>query len=582
MLADLLLPPIPALLLTRIDSTPDTLTLALTATQATTPCPLCSVAATRIHSTYSRAPADLPCTYLRLRLVLAVRRWFCDNPACPRILFCERLGPALPVYARLTGHLQLRGLRVGSKPGAAFGALVGFPTSPTTLLRLVRQAPLPDLPTPRVLGVDDFAFRKGQTYGTILIDLERHHRVDLLPDREPATVIAWLHAHPGVEIISRDRASAYAAAATEGAPAAVQVADRFHLVVNLSDAVQRLWDRFPGALQQGTEHLAPQASQSLAPLAPPQTSVPSAAAPAAPKLSPPPGPAALAEPPLVGGAHSAPPTPGTARTAQRFAAVKALQAQGLGQRAIATRLGWHRRTVRRYMVADQVPARGAGRQAQSQVRMYVPYLRRRWAAGCHNRTQLWQELHEQGYCGSYTSVYRALIRLFGVGRTPTGAGARAGGSAVGPRGEPDAPGEVRPLTARQARWLILRRPEELTAEETVQRGELLTACPTVVQTEPLVQRFLRMVRERQGAELDGWVADALSSGVAELRNFAIGLKRDYAAVQAGLTLPWSHERAAYCTPSPRSSRSGPLHFGRRCHLVGHLAGRRNTQLPRSL
>lgn len=528
MLAAVLLPPIPALHLTAVTPTDDRIIVTLTATQATAACPLCTWQATRIHSSYARVPTDLPWAGTTVRLVLTVRRFFCDNPACERRLFCERLGPALRVYAHQTTRraaiLQRLGLRVGSKPGARLGRELGLPTSPTTLLRLMRQTVLPPAPTPRVLGLDDFALRKGQTYGTILLDLERHCPIDLLPDRTVETVATWLRAHPGIEIISRDRARAYAEAATLAAPTATQVADRFHLTQNLGDAVQRLLDRFPGALQQVTEQLAAQAAQTLRP---------------AGALTPPSAPA----PPPVNAAAAPVPTPpataGTLRTQQRFAAVKELQAQGVSQRTMARRLGLNRRTVRRYLVADVVPVRGQGRQQQSSARAYIPYLRRRWAEGEHNMVQLWEELRQQGYRGSYSSLYRLLRRLFGRGdrwggaRTPQTVAPHTGTGVLAPVAE------IRPLSARQARWLLLRPLAELTARESQQRTWLVEACPAVAKALPLLERFRTMVRERQGAELANWIADAMNSGVAELRNFAIGLKRDFAAVQAGLTLIWS-------------------------------------------
>ena len=577
MLAAVLLPPIPALQLTAVTPTADRIIVTLTATQATAACPLCTCPATRIHSPYARVPTDLPWDGTTVRLVLTVRRFFCDNPTCERKLFCERLGPALRVYAhqttRRTATLQRLGLRVGSKPGARLSRELGLPTSPTTLLRLMRQTVLPPAPTPRVLGLDDFALRKGQTYGTILLDLERHCPIDLLPDR----------------------ASAYAEAATLAAPTATQVTDRFHLVQNLSDAVQRLLDRFPGALHAVTEQLAAQVAQTLRPAdapAPLSTPLPppaagDAGAAAAPDNSAARSPVGVAAPASLVPPLAAPvPTPAatasTIRTQQRFAAVKELQAQGLSQRAMARRLGLNRRTIHRYLVADTVPVRGQGPQQQSSARRYIPYLRRRWAEGEHNGVQLWEEVRQQGYRGSYSSLYRLLRRLFGRG--DRWGGARPTRTVAPPTGTGVlAPVvEVRPLSARQARWLLLRPREELTATESQQRAWLREACPAAATAVPLLERFRTMVQERRGAELATWIADALSSGVAELRNFAKGLQRDFAAVQGGLTLMWSHERAAYCTPSPQSSRFGPRPCRWRCHLVGQMAGRRNKQLPRSL
>jgi transposase len=309
---------------------------------------------------------------------------------------------------------------------------------------------------------------------------------------------------------------------------------------NLSAAVQRLLDRFPGALQQVTEQLAAQVAQAAQlPLPACPTAAPAPPPAPAPALLSPPTSARL--PACESPAAAAAPrmTPGTARTHQRFAQGKELQAQGLGQRAIARRLGWHRRTVQRYMGADQAPVRGVGAQSQTRARAYIPYLRRRWAEGVHNRVQLWQEVRQQGYGGSYLSVYRLLVRLFGPGRTAPHEELRPESGKSQPLAASPMVPEVRPLTARQARWLLVQPVAVLSERELQQRAWLLEACPAATTAAPLVERFVTMVRERQGAELEAWLADALSSGVAELRNFAIGIKRDFGAVQAGLTLIWS-------------------------------------------
>jgi transposase len=205
--------------------------------------------------------------------------------------------------------------------------------------------------------------------------------------------------------------------------------------------------------------------------------------------------------------------------------VKALQQQGLGQRAIARQLQLHRRTVRRYMLAETFPERALGRQSISTVQPYLPYVPQRWGEGCHDRQQLWQELVAQGYTGSYASVCRA------VARQPTCAGTTASATSTVPK--------VRSLSSRQAAWALLRRPEDATDEEEKKRQLLCTLCPDAATAYPLAQRFGQMIRGRQVEELDAWLAEAEASDVPELRSFAMGLRRDYAAVRAALELPWS-------------------------------------------
>ena len=206
-------------------------------------CPSCHTVSRAPHSTYTRRPADLPSLGRRVRLELVVRRFYCAEPTCARRTFAERLPGLLDVHARRTRRLadaqRAVAIEVGAEAGARLAVQLAMPVSVDSLLRLIRRAPLPTRPPPTVLGVDDWALRRGATYGTILVDLEARHVVDLLADRTAATLDAWLRRHPDVQVIARDRSTEYTRAATEAAPHAIQVADRWHLMRNVREMAER-------------------------------------------------------------------------------------------------------------------------------------------------------------------------------------------------------------------------------------------------------------------------------------------------------------------------------------------------------
>jgi transposase len=206
-------------------------------------CPSCGKTSTRLHSRYVRHPADLPSLGCRVRVELEVRRFYCINAACARRTFAERVPELLEPWARRTRRLASAQARVGVALGGQAGARLlphlGMPASGATLLRMVRRLPLPVAPPPRVVAVDDWALRRGQTYGTIVVDLERRRVVDLLPDRQAQTVSTWLRAQPTLEVVARDRSTEYARGITMALPRAMQVADRWHLLHNVRQMLQR-------------------------------------------------------------------------------------------------------------------------------------------------------------------------------------------------------------------------------------------------------------------------------------------------------------------------------------------------------
>ena len=410
-------------------------------------------------------------------------------------------------------------LALGGAAGVRLSQSLGLPVSRNTLLRVIRRAPCPAVVSPQVLSVDDFALRKRHTYGTILLDLERRQPLALLPDREAATVAQWLQAHPGVEVYVRDRAEAYAEAARLGAPAACQVADRFHLQHNLADV---LTDVFRAHASQ----LARVNAQGLAVPTPLHD-------PADPATGP-----SIASVPL------APPQSSTAaarlarqRRTQRWAhyhQVWRYHQQGWTLDAIAHQVGLSRRTVQRYLQSPTFPERQPRHsRGRSLLDPYKATLLAGWNSGCRNGWHLFRTIRRQGFRGQYGIVALYVRRM-----------RQAQGLAPGRRCNPHPLPAVteaprRPLTPRRATWLVLRPSARSTEQDRHQLAQLTQQAPGLTEAVALAQDFATLVRQRQPAQLEPWLARAAQSTLAPFRRFARGLRADLAAVQAAVTLPWS-------------------------------------------
>jgi transposase len=459
-------------------------------------CPACKVISRQVHSRYERRLLDTAVAGQEIMIHLRVRRFFCRNAACAKKTFAEQVPGLTTRYGRQTPGLArvLRAvaLALGGRAGARLAGRLAAAVSRMTLIRLIRALPEPAVSrAPAVLGVDDFALRRGHCYGTLLVDVRSRRPVDVLPDRSADSFAAWLAARPGAQVICRDRAGCYSDGAARGAPLAVQVADRWHLWHNLGEAAERAVARHHQCL-------------------PAAITVTAAAEPAA-RVAVMPAPVTQERRGRI-----------AERTRQRHAAIHQLLAKGKSARAIAAELGLARNTVRRFARAGD-PAQllvhdGTGRRPTI-LDEHLPYLHQRWADGCTDATQLWRELRARGYPGGYSRVRDYLAPFRGAVAVPA------------PVPQPPKPKKV-------TCWLMAD-PSRLTADDTAQLAAILAECPELAALHAHIAGFADLMIKRRGRHLEQWIDAADASGLPELRSFTAGLRRDLDAVVAGLTLPYS-------------------------------------------
>lgn len=491
-------------------------------------CPLCGNASDFVHSQYQRRVADVSCGGRAIQLHLTVRRFSCHNASCRRSIFTERLPHLVQPWAQMTKRLRetlsLLGFASCAQIAARLAPQLGLKGSASTVLRLQRAAALaPPEPFTKI-GLDDFAFRRGRTYGTIIVDLDTHRVIEILPDRTVETVSAWLAAHPEITVISRDRASDYATAATLGAPQAIQTCDRWHLVKNLSEYVATFLARMRTQIRQESQEQAPPREEDPAAEAPWLEREACEQAQDARRQA--------RQARKTAQEHSR-----EARQAERvdcYQHILTLKAQGLSSYEIAPRVGLSARTVRQWL-ADGVNTQKR-RRRPSALDAYAPYLRKRWEEGEQRGVKLYQELREKGYTGSERAVYRYPGRW----RSPRTEEDDPHPRTHRPRKTAPPPGPFDECQAKQAVWLYMRIPEKLIATEKEQLAFLKGVHPSLETAYDLVQAFLDMVHHRTGEKLDVWLDQVRASQIPELIRFGKGIERDKSPVQAALTRPESN------------------------------------------
>lgn len=493
----MLMPGVGEVALESLTTTGSGVVMLLRASRTEVCCPGCGTRSRRVHSRYLRTLSDLPWEGVAVAIRLRTRRFFCTEVRCRKRIFTEPLPATVSRYGRRTCRsreaLDGIAMALGGAAGSRLARQLGLLADRSTLLRLLRRRGTGQAPsTPRVLGIDDWAWRKGRRYGTILCDLERGTVIDLLPDRERGTVERWLSAHPGVEILSRDRDTEYAQAAHRAAPQATQVADRWHLLRSCSDALKASLPPYYGLLKQLADDRVPPSPLPV---------------PVIPCLTGPLSPAKIEAK-----------RRNRERRYARYLEVIERVKQGRSDGQIARELGMDRSTVVRWRQTGAYPERQdvpRPRQADD----FSDYLQQRWDEGCRSGTALWVELRQRGFCGGKELVRIWIRRRYGL-----------------PSNRPRTP-HLRPLplrsTARRWMWLLLN--DSVRGRKML--AELHEQAPELAANAEAAQEFFRILRERDLPAWPRWLEQARHTSLA---GFATHLQRDEAAVLSALQLPWSN------------------------------------------
>jgi transposase len=511
----LLFPQLAGLHVHRVEDTGDAVVISASCTASSACCPACGSLSARVHGGYSRTVADGTAGGRPVLIILRVLRFLYVSPSCPKATFALQEDGLTSRYRRrsvpLTAMLAGFGLELAGRAGARLaGRRLGIAVHSSTTLRLVAALPEHEAGTaPEILGIDDFALRKGHVYGTVLVDMDTGDVVDVLPDREAATVEAWLKAHPGAAVICRDRAGAYAEGARAGAPGAVQVADRWHLWHNLAEHAEKTAGRHRGCLLaagHGTQDGDDQEGEGQAP-----------------SREPGPDPEDQLQPDGFLDACGRERRLVT-RTRERYADIRARLDGNQSLSAISRATGLDRKTVQRFARAqsiDELLVRAVTREAK--IDEFKPYLCQRWNEDVRDASVLHAELRQRGWAGSVQTVRRYLAPFRKTDAAP----------------EPPPPV---PKT-RQITRLLLTRPDHLQSDEQTQLAGIRAQCPHLDALAGHISAFAQMMAGLTGSTgLDAWLAAVEADDQPELRSFDTGIRNDKEAVVNGLTLPYSSGR----------------------------------------
>jgi transposase len=461
-------------------------------------CPLCKGRCKRVHSKYTRIFSDLPVAGYLVQIRLEARKFFCDNSGCSRKIFTERFQQEIEPYSRRSFRsdqlLARIALELGGNTGSKISAYVGLPASPSTILRLLKGLKTEDkISTSGIIGVDDWAFKKGRNYGTVIVDLTTREIIDLLPDREASTLTLWLKEHPEIEIVSRDRYGPYALAAKEGAPQAQQVADRFHLCMNLGKAMKGVLQKHGKALKQAfNAYSAPTIAHAV-------------------------------QQETAEREECKPIERINVKRQYKFEKVKELHLAGYSVRAISKSLNISRQTIRTYLSQDKIAPKESYRSTNFDD--FLQYLLHPDNRGKTYRL-LHQEIVQMGFTGKYTQFCNRM------GQSPQ--------LSLSQNSSRPKPVHIKTWSTTRISILLYMDKQEIKKQDDRAFLELLyQQCPPIKQMEILAKKFKQLFQDKTEGTLKAWIDEA-TQPESTLKHFAANLDKDFHAVNNAVIMPYSN------------------------------------------
>ncbi|EFE1808699.1 TPA: ISL3 family transposase [Escherichia coli] len=477
---------------------PDGITLHLHGKRKTAQCPECFKRSDSVHSCRRRRIQHLPCSGHTLWLVFSVRHWYCRNPACSRKIFAESLAPFAGSHQQSSQALQnlqrQLGLIAGGEAGKRAATAAGLRCSTDTLLRRVINTPETKQSGAPHVGIDEWAWHRGHRYGTLIVNLDTHRPLVLLPGRDQRTLATWFRKYPEIQVVSRDRSGVYATAAREGAPQARQVADRWHLLKNIGDALERMMYRHIPLIRLVASELSPKKSPD------PEPSVPAASLRHPERLK----------------------QQTRKKRHQRWTEVMALHNKGCSFREISRITGLSRVTVSRWVRSGTFPEMSTRPPKRGLLDPWREWLKEQRESGNYNASRIWREMVARGFTGSETIVRDAVAKWRGWNPPVTTA--------------------VRlPSVSRVSRWLM---PWRITRDEENYASRFISLMcekePELKIAQQLALEFYRILKTQNKSQLSSWFTRVHESGSAEFRRVAAGMEADAAAICEAISSRWSN------------------------------------------